>query len=709
MDRSNQAVPTGSINLQFYHPQLTIAATSEFDHKQPMSQITANHFLRPDGSIDGRFLNISSRQRGIYVSKKVIYLPEGSSVRFRISTPLNHQIYLRASDLNGKPLAINKNLLIYGNGKPIQQHLFSKRSYGELKLQARQSLYLTQAVLMAKEQQPLPDIFFIVVDSLRADVLGSYGADFQASPYLDKMAGDSILFMKNLVNSSWTRPSTLIFFTGLYASRTHINFWNYPVYPYEKEEFYSSPIYPLAAQLSALGYRSLMIGTNPFLTDHRYLGVDTGFEQIRDFSMVRYDDTVAITEDVIEQLEKLPQKRRPLFYFINYNTPHRPLKPPAKYVRQIKISPPYHPKKKLYLGEVAYVDAEIKRLVEYLQQKKLYKKSILIISSDHGEVMNPAHKKSRFTGVYTLFGHGQGLYEEDIHTPFYLKLPNNKYGGKRIQAMTRSIDIMPTILDAIDSTRSYHKMDGKSMLALLEGEKKPRVYYGESRGVKGIRMDGYKLQKKTYEFHQIEGWQDKEVGPEPHYLFDLQKDPQELTPIDNPKIASNLLKAMKPFEKKQAFYTFRIYNPDKTKEVELQVRSKMGIIKIKSSGKKEVKMSRDRQRMKYKLFVKKQQTIEFSFFIYPDISFPDVQIIVDNRPVKREEFGVGEFDVYPQNCSLQQPECLALYTIQYKKPFPAKDFRIQFWRNGSLKKAHNKKVVLEKDSLEILKKQGYIK
>ncbi|MEM7180502.1 MAG: sulfatase [Spirochaetota bacterium] len=601
------------------------------------------------------------------------------------------------------------------------KRLISPESSNEIRLESKQEVFLEDAVLLPLQTKELPpDVFFIVIDALRADVLGTYGASHGVSPYMDILGKDSLVFEKNLVNSSWTRPSTLIFFTGLYASKHYINFWNYPVYPDEKEEFYQSEIYPLPAALSSLGYKTFMIGTNPFLTDHRYLGVDTGFEEVRDFSLIAGDDTPAITNDVIASLEKLhrqkfftTKQRRPLYYFINYNTPHRPLKPPAKYLAKVKIKSPYHPKKRLYLGEVAYVDAEIHRLLQYLKKSKLYKKSLLLLTADHGEVMNPFHKVSRFNGVYTLFGHGQGLYDEDIHTPLFLKLPNNQYAGKRIANVSRSIDIMPSILDVVKSGQTLHTMDGSSLLTMLAGKEEPRVYYGESRGVKAIRKDGFKLQKKTYEFHRVDGQWDGTMQDEPAYLFDLQKDPEENTPITNVAVYQKLAKELESYRRPSANYTFRIYLPKMAakRQIRFIVQSEAGSPITLTDRAKPTKLPSvvyESNRFSYQHVLLPGEQKELRFTIYPNVVFPEIQIFIDGRPIQRGEYGVGELDVYPGKCTLLQEECLPLFVAKYGAPALPKKFRVQLWREGIHNTRTSEKVLLEKDSLEILKKQGYI-
>ncbi len=495
---------------------------------------THNPYILPKGKKDSRFLNYNFRENGIDVSKKIIYLKKNSVIEFIIQKTLKHKIFYH--HLENHKFEIQLNNTIVNNNL-----LISSQSVNILKIIAETDVILSNVFIDSIENPNVKkDLIFIVIDSLRGDVPGFNGGGFNSTPNIDEFSKETIIFQKHLVNSSWTRPSTMVFFTGLYPSKSFINFWDYPVFKNEKDAFYSSSLKPLPVVLAENGYRTILIGNNPFFTDHRYIGVDIGFEEVYEFSFLERD-TPLITSKFHKFWDNKKSDNRPIFLFLNYNDPHKPYEPPYEFKQKIKVPINTDPKKVDYLGEVAYVDSEVSTVINKIKSDLNYENTMLLITSDHGEVMNPYHAKSKFTDVYTLYGHGQGLYEEDIHTPLLLKLPI-KTVNKKINTVTRSIDLFPTILDYLNIENKY-PIDGISLRPIIEGiETNDRDYYGESRGVKGVRKNGFKIMKKTFEYHREGPAWDGKVGREETYLFNLKEDPNEIQSIKNEVIEQELIK-----------------------------------------------------------------------------------------------------------------------------------------------------------------------
>jgi hypothetical protein len=415
------------INLLYKNKNIKLKTLGQsqipLDHKE-----TYNTFI---GYKDSRFLNYNYRENGVDISNKILYLKSKQSVEFIISVPLNHKINFKSKE--------NTKLGIYLNDLPIKNNLLTSSSIeNSLKIESSSEVHIQKLFLQSLDStKNKNDIVFIVIDSLRGDIPGFNGGTFNATPYLDEFSKNTYVFQNHLVNSSWTRPSTLIFFTGMYPSKSFINFWDYPVFKNEKEAFYSSNLKPLPSILSENGYRTVLIGNNPFFTDHRYIGVDVGFEEVYEFSFLE-KDTPLITNRFHKFWDERSEDPRPVFLFLNYNDPHKPYEPPFEFTQKLILPSGTDSRKKNYLGEVAYVDFEIKTVIKKLQSSKSYSSLLLLLTSDHGEVMQETHAKSKFTDVYTLYGHGQGLYEEDIHTPLLLKLPLQK-NGKQISFLENQV------------------------------------------------------------------------------------------------------------------------------------------------------------------------------------------------------------------------------------------------------------------------------
>ncbi|MBP7283325.1 MAG: sulfatase [Leptospiraceae bacterium] len=699
------------INLLYFHPSIKILNNQKFLPKK----VSPNTYIAKVYGIDGRFLNSQEKIKGVDIVKKTITIPKNSKLEFKILFPLEHTLHFTVRRSKGKTDETELHKVqIFLNEKITDSNLISDLAINTLRIETKEEIVLENLFLIKNGANGnKPDILFIVIDSLRADVCGFNGADFNATPYMDIFAKSANVFQKHLVNSSWTRPSTLIFFTGLYPSKTFINLWDYSVFPEEKKSFYKSGIFSLPANLAQNGYKSVMIGNNPFLTDHRGIGVDVGFEEVYDYSYYE-NDTIPITEKILSHLKSLPpkEKRRPEFIFLNYNDPHKPYTPPPKFRTQVKNADKFDTRKKDYLGEVAFVDSELDKIFQTLKEKGLSENTLILITSDHGEVMNPSHAKSKFTGVYTLFGHGQGLYEEDIHTPLLLKLPNQKE-FKKITSVSRSIDLMPTILEAV-KLKKPKDIDGESLFPMIEGkEKEERLYYGESRGVIGVRKDGWKWMQKVFYFHRPGAHWDGQVTQEPMYLFNYKSDPEENIPIENETQKRELKKLSESFLKKTSIYAVRITNPpnSESKEISISVHTDVG--KVILTDEKGNPIMKENFTFNHRGFTftksfNDNSGTEFSFVPYPDISFPKFDIKVNGKPIGKGELGVGEKDIYPGKCQ-NRAECAEMYLIKNKKPDLPTQFRAQVWLETKSLQLTNEKVKLEHDAIDILKKQGYIK
>ena len=196
-----------SINLLYYHPKVKIL------HKKKTlpKKVSANTYIAKANSIDARFLNSQEKIKGIDIVKKTITIPADTSVEFKISIPLNHTLHFQMRKSKERQNAANPEAVqVFLNESPSSFDLKSELNSNLLKIKATSDDVILENVFLIRNavNGDKPDILFIVIDSLRADVCGFNGANFNATPNLDKFAKSSYVFQKHLVNSSWTRPST---------------------------------------------------------------------------------------------------------------------------------------------------------------------------------------------------------------------------------------------------------------------------------------------------------------------------------------------------------------------------------------------------------------------------------------------------------------------------------------------------------------------
>jgi arylsulfatase A-like enzyme len=111
--------------------------------------------------------------------------------------------------------------------------------------------------------------------------------------------------------------------------------------------------------------------------------------------------------------------------------------------------------RELYLGEVRYVDANVGRLLEHLKRLRIYKQSLIVLTSDHGEEF----------WDHDRFEHGHTLYDELLSVPLVVKLPNSTR-SKRIDSTVPTQAVTPTVLELCGVDFNPSHLDARSLSPL---------------------------------------------------------------------------------------------------------------------------------------------------------------------------------------------------------------------------------------------------
>jgi len=109
---------------------------------------------------------------------------------------------------------------------------------------------------------------------------------------------------------------------------------------------------------------------------------------------------------------------------------------------------------RVYAGLCTLLDDQVKEILDYLKESGSYEDSLIIISSDHGEML----------GSHSLF-QKMCMYEESVKLPFAIKLPNSTSKGK-VDGLCSQLDILPTILDSL-GLKIPNTVEGKSLMPLI--------------------------------------------------------------------------------------------------------------------------------------------------------------------------------------------------------------------------------------------------
>jgi len=210
----------------------------------------------------------------------------------------------------------------------------------------------------------------------------------------------------------------------------------------------------------------------------------------------RYSHPVWCAEEAIEFM-KMVRNSPPWFLSVHLFEPHPPNDPPQEYCDRMDVdqlplplfrkeeltsqlefakvdhqttkprapeSYPARHMKAAYYAEIELIDDQLGRILQALEANGLRENTIVVYSTDHGEML----------GDHGLTGKGCRFYEGQVHVPLLMSWPEHFRAGLRSSALVGLMDIVPTLLEAVDirSAPDYlpDEAKGKSLLPILAGK-----------------------------------------------------------------------------------------------------------------------------------------------------------------------------------------------------------------------------------------------
>jgi arylsulfatase A-like enzyme len=425
----------------------------------------------------------------------------GSILRSPVASQLGHRLDLAAAGVTAALLIAAASALIIGravrrgpSGGQWQMRLNLAACTAAILLIAGSAfLAFGQPAVAGAESggassSPRPNLVLIVMDTVRADHLSMLGYQRDTTPHLRELAKDSVTYSHALSAADITLTSHASLFTGMYPS-WHGAYTNPPDAMYGME---LSPKYPtLAELLKRGGYQTLGVAANLYLRAD--FGLERGFEEFRiprpvpmlpdesrymmRYSMRRgidyfadtaqFDRLYTLGEDIDREVFATIGNRSrpgdPFFLFVNYMDAHFPYVPPAPYsVRfpgrrwhmaqddlEAEMEVIYHGQgqpagyrahcESQYDGGIAYEDAQIGTIVDWLKRHNAYDNTMIVVTSDHGESF----------GEKNRVGHANSPYQNLLHVGLLIKYPHSSRRGVE-EAPVSLVDVAPTTLTTLN-------------------------------------------------------------------------------------------------------------------------------------------------------------------------------------------------------------------------------------------------------------------
>jgi len=341
------------------------------------------------------------------------------------------------------------------------------------------------------------NLLLVTIDTLRPDRLSCYNSSLVKTPQIDSLANKGVLFERAFAHDPLTLPSHVNILLGMTSLAHGVD---------ENSKSVVAPEFEtLAELLKSEGYATgAFVGAFPL--DSRF-GLNQGFDVYDDYYPSHPSPGEAYSERAAEKtiqaaLDWLSQQKRNWFCWVHLWDPHFPYSAPEPFATQFKEDP--------YSGEVAYVDQELEKIFNLVENKGWTEQTLVILTGDHGESL----------GEHGELTHGYFAYNSTIWIPLIITAPKIK--AARIDDYVSHVDIFPTVCDVL-GIRKPSSLHGESLDPFLRGRTRKNadpIYFEaldayKNRGwapLRGIILDG----KKFFD------------SPIPE-LYDLEKDFNEET------------------------------------------------------------------------------------------------------------------------------------------------------------------------------------
>lgn len=365
------------------------------------------------------------------------------------------------------------------------------------------------------------NVLVITLDTTRADRLGCYGFKGIETPNIDALAREGVVFERATATVPLTLASHSSIFTGLvpphHGVRDNGGF------------FLDESKTTMAERLKGAGYATgAFVGA--WVLESKW-GLAQGFDTYSDkFDLSKFKvvslGTVQkpgneVVDGALAWLETVRSKK--FFAWVHLYDPHTPYDPPEPYASRYKDQP--------YLGEIAFTDAMVGRLLDWLRDRGLADRTLVVLTADHGESLGEHGEPS----------HSFFIYESTTHVPLIVRTPWGLAGRSRTEVS--SVDLFPTVLDLV-GLPGQEAIDGRSVA---------RALFDPAADLGHVAYSETYYPRFHYGWQQLRSMRDGRwsfiEAPTPE-LYDLQGDPGEKTNVfkANSKRAEGLRVALRELE-----------------------------------------------------------------------------------------------------------------------------------------------------------------
>ena len=316
-----------------------------------------------------------------------------------------------------------------------------------------------------------PNIVLITIDALRADHLSAYGYPRRTTPELDRLAQlpGASRFQNAWAHAPSTRYSVPAILTGRYPSTIA---WGSPAMHWPPEVLPENRL--ISELLQQAGYHTTALLSYHYFEPtwglaRGFTDYDTHLQTLHslggDPAATSGSSAAQLADLAIAKLPGMLESGRPFFLWMHFYDPHFRYEPHPP--------PPGEPEfgtteTDLYDGEIRYTDQHLGRVLGWLQRSPVWDRTMVIVTSDHGEGLGEH-------GIPPDRRHGYHLYANQTKVPLIIRVPLRAQAqaaplatAKVVSAPVGHIDLLPTMLQAAGVDRAgLPQLTGRSLLTFL--------------------------------------------------------------------------------------------------------------------------------------------------------------------------------------------------------------------------------------------------
>lgn len=372
-------------------------------------------------------------------------------------------------------------------------------------------------ILRRAERGPLRNLILISLDTWRHDHFDTAVSGGPVTPELAALAREGVVFEQAVTTYPSTSASHMSLFTGLYPITHQVRFAN---------DVLGTAWPTLAEILGAEGYQTGAVTENAMLLAEA--GFMFGFDSYFENKGLGIWSTEGQIDSTLERGRKWLREHdgERFFLFLHTYQIHSPYEPPEEYFfpptesERASASEPawITDTRHRYAGEVRYADVALARFLRELHRSGVLDRSIVVLTSDHGEEF----------AEHGQMGHSKSVYDEVLRVPLLVWAPGLVRAGTRVESMISLVDVVPTVLDLLD-VNPPKAPQGQSLRGALEDREGPPSVPRFAEGP-DTKNPGKRLVAVRTDRHK---WIAREGTATPHEIYDLRADPGETRSIDD--------------------------------------------------------------------------------------------------------------------------------------------------------------------------------